>query len=261
MLATLNEIVRYRELLTALTARELRARYKQSVMGFLWAILMPAIIISTGLVVRLVLSRVSGEAVSGKDIAAIAVKSLPWAFFVASMRAGTLSLVSNNALVTKIKFPRLVFPLAAVLSALVDMAVATPVVVLTLIIIGIPLTWNLLWVPVLLVVLILFTVGITVLTSAANLFFRDVKYLVEVVMTFAIFFTPVLYDSSMAGSYRSLLLINPVAPVLEGLKDAVVLGQPPELGWMAYSIAAGIIIFTASVGFFHRLEPRFAESV
>ena len=261
MLGSLSELYRYRELLTALTARELRARYKQSVMGFLWAILMPGIIISTGLIVRLVLSRISGQAVSGQDIGSIAVKSLPWAFFVSAMRGGTLSLVSNNALVTKIKFPRLVFPLAAVLSALVDMGVATPVVLIALIIIGVPVSFALLWVPILLLVLLLFTVGITVLTSAANLFFRDVKYLVEVVMTFAIFFTPVLYDASMAGHFRDLLMLNPVAPVLEGLKDAVVLGRQPELGWMAYSIAAGILTFTASVGIFRRLEPRFAESV
>lgn len=261
MFASLHELYRSRDLLLALTSREIRARYKQSVMGFLWAILMPGIIISTGLVVRLVLSRVSGEPVTGRDISAIAVKSLPWAFFVSALRAGTLSLVSNNALVTKIKFPRLVFPFSAVLSSLVDMAVATPVVIIVLLFTGIPLSFSLLWAPILLMMLVLFTAGLTVLTSAANLFFRDVKYLVEVIMTFAIFFTPVLYDASMAGKYRDLLLLNPVAPLLEGLKDAVVGGRQPELFWVGYSTVVGLLIFGAGVAIFRRLEPRFAESV
>jgi len=261
MFEAVREIVTHRELLYEIAWREIRIKYKQSVMGFLWAILMPVIITSAGLMVRVVLTKLSGKPMTGEDIGSIGVKALPWAFFVSALRFGTTSLVANNALVTKIKFPRLVFPLSAVLSSLADMLVALPVVVVMLILTGVRPSFELFWVPVLLLVLIMFTVGLTVLTSAANLFFRDVKYLVEVVMTFAIFFTPVLYDASMAGRYETILLLNPVAPVLEGLRDSVILGRQPNLGWLAYSAGMGLLLCWGGIGFFRRLEPRFAESV
>jgi len=82
-----------------------------------------------------------------------------------------------------------------------------------------------------------------------------------VVLTFAIFFTPVLYDASVAGQWRTILMLNPVAPLLEGLNSSVVLGQRPELLWVAYSAAIALLLFWGGVVFFRRLEPRFAESV
>src|SRR5262245_8132695 len=232
MSSWVEEVVRSRDLLYMLTWRELRIRYKQSVMGFMWALLMPAIITLAGVMLRVAASHFSGEALEGADIGAIAVKSLPWAFFVGSLRFGTASLTSNASLVTKIKFPRLVFPLASVLTALADLAVASPLVILLLPFLGVRLSWTMLWAPVLLLILVVFTAGICVLLSAANLFFRDVKYLVEVFMTFAIFFTPVLYDVDMVGHWRDLLLLNPVAPLLDGLARAVVQGRQPDLPWI-----------------------------
>ena len=99
------------------------------------------------------------------------------------------------------------------------------------------------------------------LLSAANLFFRDVKYIVEVIVTFAIFFTPVFYEAELMGKWKTLLLLNPVAPILEGLNDCIVLRQMPELNWIAYSglFSLGLIVF--SYTFFKRLEPAFAESI
>jgi lipopolysaccharide transport system permease protein len=257
----LRELFRNRELLYMITWREIRIRYKQSVMGLLWAVLMPIIITCAGIVVRVAASRVSGRPISGADIGGIGVKALPWAFFVSSLRFGTASLTANSSLVTKIKFPRLIFPLSSVLTSLFDMAIAIPVLVLLLPFAGAKVSLALLWVPVLLLILVVFTAGLCVLFSAANLFFRDIKYIVEVVLTFAIFFTPVLYDASVAGQWRTILMLNPVAPLLEGLNSSVVLGQRPELLWVAYSAAIALLLFWGGVVFFRRLEPRFAESV
>jgi ABC-type polysaccharide/polyol phosphate export permease len=163
--------------------------------------------------------------------------------------------------VTKIKFPRIVFPLSAVLTSLADMAVAIPVLIVLLPMTGFHPSLELLWAPVLLLILVLFTAGVCIIASAGNLFFRDVKYLIEVVLTFAIFFTPVLYDASLAGKWRSLLMLNPVAPVLEGLNSSVVLGRQPDLMWVGYSAAVAVVLGTVAVLSFRRLEPRFAESV
>ena len=257
----LRELARNRELLYMLTWREIRIRYKQSVMGLLWAVLMPLIITAAGVMIRIVAAKVSGHPITSADVGGIGVKALPWAFFVSALRFGTTSLTSNSSLVTKIKFPRIVFPLSAVLTSLADMAVAIPVLVVLLPIAGVRLSITMMWAPLLLLILVVYTAGLCIMFSAGNLFFRDVKYLVEVVLTFAIFFTPVLYDAALAGKWRSLLMLNPVAPVLEGLNSSVVLGHQPDLAWVGYSAGVALLLCWAAVVSFRRLEPRFAESV
>src|SRR5713226_3036099 len=121
---SIAELVQHRDLLFMLTWRDIKIRYKQSVMGFFWAILMPALIISTGVLVRYVFSAGLGQRLGLADVASVALKSLPWAFFVGSIRFATTSLTGNSNLVTKIYFPREVFPLSAVLANLFDFAVA-----------------------------------------------------------------------------------------------------------------------------------------
>lgn len=261
LVIAVRELYQHRELLLIIAWREIRIRYKQSVMGFFWAILMPTIITGAGLLLRFVMVRITGDVLDGADLASMAVKSLPWAFFVGALKFGTASLTGNSNLVTKIKFPRMIFPLSSVLSALADLLVAIPVVAVVLVLSGVGLTSNVLWVPVLLLTLVLFTAGLTIVTSAGNLFFRDVKYIVEVFLTFAIFFTPVLYEASIAGEYEWLVMLNPVAPVLEGLRACLVLGTPPDLRWLGYSVVVSVVLTWAGLVGFRALEPRFAESI
>jgi ABC-type polysaccharide/polyol phosphate export permease len=244
-----------------LTLRDIKVKYKQSVMGFLWAILMPLIITSAGVVVKVGLSKVSGRPVLVTEIVGVAVKALPWAFFVASIRFSTNCLALNANLVTKIAFPRAVFPLSAVASQLFDLGVASVVLVAVLIFAPIPITPAIAWVPVLLLILVVQVCGFGLLLSAANLFFRDVKYLVEVVLTFAIFFTPVFYDAALFGKWGTLLLLNPVAPILEGLSACIAGGRGPDLGWTLYSAGWAALLLLVAPAVFQRLEPKFAESV
>jgi ABC-type polysaccharide/polyol phosphate export permease len=257
----IRELMKNRELLYMLTWREIRIRYKQSVMGLLWAVLMPVIITAAGVMIRVVAAKVSGRPITPADIGGIGIKALPWAFFVSALRFGTTSLTSNSSLVTKIKFPRIVFPLSAVLTSLADMAIAIPVLIVLLPIAGVRFSVTMLWAPPLLLILAVFTAGLCIMFSAGNLFFRDVKYLVEVILTFAIFFTPVLYDAALAGKWRNLLMLNPVAPVLEGLNSSVVHGRAPDLPWVAYSAGVALLVCWSGIVSFRRLEPRFAESV
>jgi ABC-type polysaccharide/polyol phosphate export permease len=261
MLQVVRSVIDYRDLLFMITWRDIRIKYKQSVMGVLWAIFMPMLIVAAGIVVKVAFSYVSGQKLDMAEIVTISIKALPWALFVSSLRFASNSLISNQNLVTKIYFPRIILPLAAVLSQLFDFAIATAVLVILLFFSGIDASLNLLWVPVLLVILIPITTGLGILFAAANLFFRDVKYIVEVILTFAIFFTPVFYEVDMFGKWRTLLLCNPIAPVLEGLRACVVLGQQPNLLWTAYSATFALIIFPLSVSLFQRMEPLFAESV
>jgi ABC-type polysaccharide/polyol phosphate export permease len=268
MIAMIRLLSRHRDLLYMLSRRDITVKYKQSIMGLLWAVLMPMLITSAGVVVKIAMSQMSGKGVVFHDILPVAIKAAPWAFFVASLRFSTQSLSNNYNLVTKIAFPRAVFPLSSVASQLFDFAIAASVIVVLIVLASvlsptaqIPLTIQLLWVPVLIALLVAQAAGLALLLSSANLFFRDVKYLVEVVLTFAIFFTPVFYSVAQFGDRATILLINPVAPLLEGLDAVIVQGRAPDAFWTGYSaIWAGVLLLTTPA-IFLKLEPKFAESV
>jgi lipopolysaccharide transport system permease protein len=261
MIAMIRQLSRHRDLLYMLSRRDITVKYKQSIMGFLWAILMPLLITSAGVVVKIAMAQMSGKAVVFTDVLPVAVKAAPWAFFVASLRFSTQSLSGNYHLVTKIAFPRVVFPLSSVASQLFDFAIASAVIFVLILFAPVEATIHLLWVPVLIALLVAQVVGLALLLSAANLFFRDVKYLVEVVLTFAIFFTPVFYSVALFGDRGKLLMLNPVAPILEGLDAVIVQGHAPDAAWTVYAAvwAIGLLVVTPAI--FLRLEPKFAESV
>lgn len=190
----LLELYKHRELLYMLTYRDIKIRYKQSVMGFMWAILMPVLIVGSGVIVRYAYAMTSGKPLVTSDIVSVAVKSVPWAFLVSSIKFGGHSLIGNQNLVTKIYFPKEIFPMASVLATLFDSVVALGGLLILLLFLHVSWSLELLWIPLLLVMLVILATGICMLVSAASLFLRDVKYIVEVVLTFGIFFTPVFYD-------------------------------------------------------------------
>ena len=260
-MSTLSRVLQYRDLLYMMIWRDMRVKYKQSVLGVLWAVLMPATIVLAGMVVKLAMSKLSGIPMKVEDVTNVSVRAVPWAFFVAALRFGTNCLIANPNLVTKIAFPKVIFPLSATLSQFVDFLIACCVLAIVLIALGVSPTFRLLWIPLLVAILVMLTAGLAIFLSAASLFFRDVKYLVEMILTFAIFFTPVLFDANLFGEWKNLLLINPVAPLLEGISSAVIGQGSMNPFWLVYSGVVSLTVFCGSLLFFERLEPLFAESI
>jgi ABC-type polysaccharide/polyol phosphate export permease len=271
-----REVWGARELLHQLVLRDVKIRYKQAVMGFGWALLMPMLVVMAGFVVRFAMAHVSGQPLDASSLGGMAVKALPWAFFVGAIGFATTSLTSNMNLVTKIYFPREVLPLAAVFAQLFDTAIGATALALLLPFIGAKLSAALLWVPVLVLLTFLFTAGTCIFLACANLFFRDVKYIVQVLLTFGIFFTPVLFDAAMFGPKAGrLLMLNPMAPLLEGFRLTVVKGhnllQPLVLEqggklvelwspwFLVYSAAWAVLGTAAATLLFHRTQYLFAE--
>jgi len=261
MNGSIRELFARRDLLYTITWREIKIKYKQSAMGMLWALLMPMVIVAAGLVVRYGFSLIAHAPLALRDVASVGVRAVPWAFFVSSIRFGTASLVANSDLVTKIYLPREVFPIAAMLSQLVDFVVASFVLVVLLVVAHVGVSVQILWLPVLLVPLVLLATGLAIILSAGSLFLRDVKYLVDVILTFAIFFTPVFYEARMFGPWASVLMLNPVAPLLEGFASVLVAHSAPSLPWLAYSVTVSLGTLGAALYLFHKLEPHFAESI
>lgn len=257
----LLELINYRDLLFMLVLRDVKIKYKQSIMGFMWAILMPIIIVLAGIVVKKAISIYSGREMELIDILTVSVKSLPWAFFVSALRFSTGSLLSNRGLVTKIYFPKEVCPLAAVLSSLIDFLVASSALVIFLTIAGVGISLHLLWVPLLLIVMVTLTTGLGMIFSCANLFFRDVKYIVEIILTFAIFFTPVFYEASNFKGWETYILLNPIAPILESFNQVIVLKQNPDFFWLSYSAFWATAGLGLAWRIFYKMEHKFAEHI
>ena len=273
---SVGEILARRDLLVQLAVRDVRIRYKQAVMGFAWAILTPILIVGAGSLVRIAVVAMSGGTLERSAIGSVVLKSFPWAFFAGALSFGVQSVTANIALVTKIYFPRAILPIAVVGAHLVDLGVGVAVLLVALPFLGAQLGAALLWVPVLVALLLALTAGLCTVLACANLFFRDVKYIVQVAITFGIFFTPVLFDNTSFGPRGArLLMLNPLAPIFEGLRLAIfeghnllapltltlrgaaVVAWSPwylayALAWAAGSLWLGLVLF-------QRTQDLFAE--
>ena len=194
-------------------------------------------------------------------IISISVKVLPWTFFVSSIRFAVQSLVGNSVLVTKIYFPKAVLPLSSTLACLFDFGVAMIVLAVLLAFFKIGISIHILWLPFLFLLLFNFTFGMGLLLSAANLFFRDVKYVVEIILMFGIFFTPVFYDASTFGRWDFIMLLNPVGSILEEINAIVVYHHPPYPLWLGYALASSTLMLVTGLLVFHKKEPAFAENI
>jgi len=273
-----SDVWRSRDLLYQLARRDIRIRYKQAIMGLGWAVLMPLLIVLAGLLIRLAMATVSGSTLPKGVIAGIMVKSLPWAFFVGAIGTSVTSLTANMNLVSKVYFPREVLPLGTTLAQSFDSLIGATAITLVLAFLGVQPTLALGWVPILAVLLFLLTLAAALFLSCANLFFRDVKYIVQVLLTFGIFFTPVLYEPAMLPpAAAKLAMLNPLAPLIEGLRLVVTQGHSLlepltqltkhgvavvwEPWYLAYSAIWAIAGLVASAVLFHRLEFVFAEYV
>ncbi|MEO7455151.1 MAG: ABC transporter permease [Gemmatimonadaceae bacterium] len=279
ILQDLREIVfdirNCRDLIYQLTLRDIRIRYKQAVFGFAWALILPMAVVLAGLAVRYAIAFYSGRGLAQGQIAGMAIKAVPWAFFVGCINTTTPSLTSSISLVTKIYFPREVLPLSAILAQTIDSLIGGVIVTIALGFLGATMSAYVLWVPVLLALLWILSLAFGLMLSCANIFFRDVKYLVQVFLTFGIFVTPVMLDATMYGPVGSrIMMLNPVAPILEGLRLSVIrhhnllheLNAPAGfLFWrpwyLAYVAAWAIGGLVVSALVFHRSERRFAELV
>lgn len=261
MLDPIRQLIEHRDLLLMITWREIRIKYKQTIFGFLWAIFMPMVVVSAGILIRYAFSVLSNTPLTLADITAVSVKAVPWAFFITSIRYATYSLIANTNLITKVYMPREIFPIAAILSQFADFLVASFVLVVVLGIARVGFSIYLLWVPLLVLSMVALSMGLGIILSAASLFFRDVKYLVEIAITYAIFFTPVFYEVSMFGKWGNLLLLNPVAPIFEALNDSVVRHTMPDIAWLSYSGVVSITCLLSAFALFKKLEPAFAESI
>ncbi len=255
----IGEQIRHRELLFSLVRRDLLLRYKQTLLGFAWAILVPAahMLVFTAIFTRVV--RLETDV--PYPLYAYA-GLLPWTFFASALTFAATSLTRDANLVTKVWFPREIFPFAAILVALVDFGVAATLLVGLMAFYGIVPGPEALFLPVILLVHLAFTAGMALLLALGNLLYRDVKYLLGVGLTIWMLLTSVVYPvDRIGGRLADWLALNPMTPIIDGYRAVLLRGELPPAGPFGYAAAAAVVLLLGGWFAFHRTEPYFAELV
>ena len=250
----------YLELLMNLTRREVRGRYSQSLFGIGWAIAQP---LATMAVFTLVFSRLGQMPSGGVPYPIFAYAALvPWFFFSNSVSSGTLSLVTYRNIVTKTYFPREIVPLAQVCSRLIDFAAAAALYAVLMSYYGIPLGRWAAMAPLFFVLLVLFTVAVTMTTSAVNVFYRDVNPVVQIALQLWLYLTPVAYPlSAVPPRFRRLFVLNPLTAIVEGFRASIVFDRPPDWSLVATAAAIILVLFIAAFAMFKSLDKYFADVI
>jgi len=256
----LKELIEYRDLLFFLAWRDVSVRYKQTVLGAAWAIIQPFF---SMVVFSLFFGRLAKIPSDGLPYPIFSYAAmLPWQYFATATTSSSNSLVGSSNLLTKVYFPRLVIPLASVLPAMIDFAIAFVVLLGMMVYYGIAPTWNLLFLPLFLLLALVTALGVGLWLSAMNVQYRDIRYAVPFLVQFWMFASPVTYPSSLVPEpWRALYGINPMASVIEGFRWAL-LGSATAPGPMtAVSVAAALVLLVSGAYYFRRMEKTFADVV
>lgn len=256
----LAELWRYRELLFFFVWRDLKVRYKQTILGAAWAILQPFL---TMVVFSVFFGRLAAVPSDDLPYPVFSYAALvPWTFFANGLTQATNSVVSNAGMVKKTYFPRITLPIAAVMAGLVDFALAFLVLIGMMFVYGIVPTTNIVWLPLLLLLALVTSLGVSLWFSAFNVRFRDVRYIVPFMVQFWLFITPIAYPSSIVPQQWQLLYsLNPMVGVVEGFRW-VLLGTNTAPGPMVIvSSLVALFLLVSGAFYFRQMERSFADII
>lgn len=256
----LAELWEYRELLYFLVWRDLKIRYKQTLIGVAWAVIQP---LFTMIVFSIFFGRLAGLPSDGLPYPIFYYTALlPWTYFANALTQASNSIVAHQQVITKVYFARVLLPVAAVLAGLADFAVAAAILFVMMFGYGIMPTWKVLWALPLILLVILTAVAVSLWLSALNALYRDVRYAVPFLLQFWMFASPVAYPASLVPEHwRWLYGINPMAGVIEGFRWALA-GAGPGLGrMMAVSAVVVLIVLVGGFFYFQRMERTVADVV
>src|SRR5262245_8867058 len=255
----LRELWVYRELLFVLTMRDIKVRYKQTVLGAAWAILQPFM---TMVVFSIFFGHLANMPSNGYPYPVFVYSALvPWTFFANAITTSSNSLVGSAHLISKVYFPRLIIPLSAIGVGVVDFAIASIILLAMMIFYGVGWTINLLMAPLLLVGIAFTALGVGTFLSALTVAYRDFRYVVSFMVQLWMFVTPVVYPANLVPpQWLWVLYLNPMSGFIEGFRAAF-LGSPFDFVGLAISAGVAIILFIAGVAYFARVERRFADII
>ena len=255
MIELLRDTVRYRELIWALALKELKIRYKRSVLGFMWALLNPALLM---LVLTLVFASIMRFPIPHYPVFLLCVL-LPWTFFAQAVSYGAESIVGNGDLIKKVSLPKMVFPMAALVSNMINLLLSMiPLALAGAASCGIRSTATWLYLPVPMLALAIFTLGAIFFFAAANVYYRDVSHILQIVLSAWFYITPIIIPLDFIPEhYRWIFKLNPLIYVVNGFRLAVYYGQLPHLRSIAASFACAFVMLFIGYYLFRKHQNDF----
>ena len=257
-MTVLKELYNYREMIYNLVKKDLRGRYKGSVLGFLWTFINPLLQLAVYTLVFSTIMRVNVD----KFYMYLFIALIPWIFFTTSILGGTISIIQNKDLIKKIYFPRIIIPISTVLATFMNMIFSMAVVILALFISGIGISYYVLLLPVIMILEFFLVLGMVFLFSSLNVFFRDIEYILSIIMMIWCYMTPIVYTVEMIPEkYKTLFYLNPMTNIVIFYRDILFYKRMPSFGFMGgvflYSLAMIIIGYFV----FQKLQKNFVEEL
>lgn len=254
----LKELFRYKDLLYFMVIRGIKARYAQSVLGISWAIIQP---LFTTLVFTIIFGNVAKVSSDGVPYIVFSFAAMvPWNYFSSTLTESANSLVANANMINKVYFPRLVLPLSAALSKLLDFIIGFAVLIGFLVYFRMMPSWEIVFLPVLLLILLMASLGLGMILSAMAVQFRDVKHAVSFLVQLLMYAAPVVYaTSAIPEAYRFWYALNPMVGVIEGFRSIFLGTQAFPWQWIAPGAVLSVVLFVFGLFYFRRMERVFAD--
>ena len=260
MTTYVRELMEARELLWTWTLRDFKVRYSQSILGAAWAVLQPLSLMVIFSIIFSVFLKIPTDGIPYPVFAYTAL--LPWTFFANSLSFAIPSLVNNMNLVSKIFFPREILPLSAILVGLVDFLIASSLFVVMLFIYRIPIGPSVLLVPLVLLIQIILTFGFSLLASAVNVFYRDIRFIIPLALQIWMYVSPVIYPTSaIPEGWRPVYFLNPMAAIIDTYRRIILLNQMPDWPYLALAAVVSIVLTVFAYRYFKRAEKEFADLI
>jgi lipopolysaccharide transport system permease protein len=260
MSAYVSELIKARELLFTWTLRDFKVRYSQSVLGAAWAIVQPLSLMVVYSVIFSVFVRVPTDGIPYPVFAYTAL--LPWTFFANSLSFAIPSLVNNMNLVGKIYFPREILPLSAIIVCMVDFLIASSIFVLMLLFYRVAVGPVILLIPLVLLIQVILTFGISLLASAVNVFYRDVRFVIPLTLQIWMYLSPIIYPVNLVPErFRPFYFLNPMAVLIDTYRRTILLNRMPDWPYLGLAALLSSLLTIVAYRYFKRAEREFADLI
>lgn len=258
MIKEIKEIYNYKQMLVNIVRKDLRSRYKGSFLGFLWTFVNPLLQLIIYSIVFPYLLRSNQE----NYPMFLFVALLPWIFFSSSLQGSTTSIVGSANLVKKIYFPRAILPLSVVSTNLMNYIYGLIIVFPALLLTGVNLTFHVFWLPIVLLVAFIFTLGLSLILSSLYVKFRDLEHIVGILVMVWFYLTPIVYSVDIfPANIVEIIGYNPMVSVINSFRDILLYGQSPDWASLTYAFLIGVIVLLVGIIIFRKFEKTFAEEL
>lgn len=263
LIKEIKDIYKWRELLWQMVGREVKARYKQSILGYFWVILNPLAQMLVMSFAFSIIMRIPTNSASNIPYSIfLFVALLPWNLFASSLGSAAASIVGAGGLVTKIYFPRTILVIATIVAKIIDFLFANIVLVIYMIIYNIPININILWVIPIFFIQQIFTLGLSLFFAAANLLYRDIQYLLSMILLLWMYVTPVIFPADLVPErYRFVFQINPMAVIINAYRQVILAGGIPKYSSLIIAIIVSFITLLIGFKYFKSREKIFADNI